>query len=237
MRVFWIVAIAFSLHAGSAGALVSVDHQDDTGGAVLAVGDTFNVDIIASYDGSPSVAGLFTSSAWNPTELLLIGVTDAPMLIFPGPSGFLLRVSNPFVHLAEPAGTFHSADPAGTIRSVQYGAFPGLLPSAGPATLITTLTFQVLSGGDGIGEIDTIFNLGDQVFASGSACGSPIVFCGIDPADVSLGGTTVTLSLPEPGSALLLGLGLMGLGASRSRRDPASRAGENGPELLADDLV
>ncbi len=95
---------------------------------------------LATWEGhrTPGEGGKGRGETWNPTELLLIGVTDAVALIFPGPSGSLSLIFNP-VDQSNPI--FFPEDPAGTIRSVQYGAFPGLLPSAGPATLITTLTF------------------------------------------------------------------------------------------------
>ena len=203
MRLFEITltaAIAIVFSAASANALVSVFHTNDTGGATVAQGGTFNVDVVAAYDGlDSSLAGIFVSAAWDPSELLLTNATDAPLAIFLGPNGFLQRFTNPQVF---------PGDPPGTIRTVQFAAFPGEEANAGPDTLITTLTFQVIGGVDGIADIDVIFNGGDLFFGNDGF--------ELFPPEASISGTSVSY-VPEPGTALLMGLGLLGLGASRRR--------------------
>ena len=128
MRLFEITltaAIAIVFSAASANALVSVFHTNDTGGATVAQGGTFNVDVVAAYDGlDSSLAGIFVSAAWDPSELLLTNATDAPLAIFLGPNGFLQRFTNPQVF---------PGDPPGTIRTVQFAAFPGEEANAGPS--------------------------------------------------------------------------------------------------------
>ncbi|HEB91269.1 MAG TPA: PEP-CTERM sorting domain-containing protein [Deltaproteobacteria bacterium] len=205
MRIFFSsvsVSVFAIVLASSASALVSIEHFDDTGGAVVAVGQTFHVDIVASYDGTPSLAGIFTSVVWDPSELLLTGATDPPFSIFGGPLGSLQRVANPFSL---------PMDPVGSLRTVQFGAAPTQEGNAGPPTLITTLTFQVLSPGDGVGQVDSVLLQGDIIFG-----GSDVGFAALAPGDFSLGSTSVAL-VPEPTTGVLLGLGLLGLGMTRRR--------------------
>ena len=54
MRLFEIIltaALVVSLCAAEGNALTTVTHTNDTGGAFLNVGDTFNVDVTVDYDG------------------------------------------------------------------------------------------------------------------------------------------------------------------------------------------
>ncbi len=205
MRFFKITltaAIAVGLIATSANALVSVFHTNDTAGAILELGDSFNVDVFAAHDGlGSSLIGIFASAAWDPSELLLTNATDAPFIIFFGADGFLGRFTNPRAF---------PGDPAGTIRTVQFGAPPSQQAGAGPDTLITSLTFQVIGGVDGIADIDVIFNGGDAFLAIDP-------FALIAPSEFSISGTSVRI-IPEPSTALLIGLGLVGLAARKETR-------------------
>ena len=195
-----IAALAVGLSAASANALTTATHTNDTGGAVQGLGDTFNVNVTLGFDGGNTLTSIFVSAGWDPTVLSLTGSTAAPFAIFFGASGFAAKVVDPQVF---------PGDPAGTIRTAQYGSAPGQEAGAGLDTLITTLTFQVIGiPVGGLISIDVVLNVGDGCFGAG---GTPCA-----PGDLATFGTTVNV-VPEPGTALLMGLGLVGLGATRRR--------------------
>lgn len=195
-----IAATVFGLCASSASALITVEHTSNAVGEV-AQGGTFDVDVTITFDGSPALAGAFTSAAWDPSELSLVSATAPPFAILFGPQGFLSQVAAP--------GNF-PGDPAGTLRTIQFAANPGQQAGAGSA-LVTTLTFQVIGGTDGTANVDVFFNSGDGFIAP---TGAPI---GLE--NTSLIGASVSFTpVPEPGTALLMGLGLSGLAVAGRRR-------------------
>jgi hypothetical protein len=200
MRFFKTILIATAmmvgLSAASASALVTIEHTNDAIG-VVDQGGTFNVFVDVHYDGvhlEDPLSGVFQSASWDPTELSLISATAAPFVIFCGGTGCLTKISDP--------GNFEG-DPADrSIRTVQFGANPGQFGSAG-SEFITTLTFQVIGGLDGVANVDVAQLSGDEVQGGGG-------FSGI--------GTSVDyVPVPEPGTALLMGLGLAGLGYAGRR--------------------
>lgn len=198
-RLLILSSVLAILHVAAANAAVSVSHFVTQ--ATVPVGATFEVDVIAAYDGSPILTGVFTSAGWDPAQLMLIDNTSAPFSIFAGALGSLSKLSDPAVF---------PGDPAGTLRTVQFGASPGQSGNAGADTVITTLTFEVLSAGDGTAEIDVIFNSGDKFLGEG----------GVDlvPPDATVAGVVVTV--PEPASTTLAfsALGSLALIARRRNR-------------------
>ncbi len=192
------ICVLAVFQASSAYAVVSVSHTNDAVGTV-PVGGTFSVDITADYDGSPVLTGIFTSAMWDPTQIMLTGSTTAPFAIFTGGTGFLSKLSDP---------TVFPGDPAGSLRTVQFGASPGQSGSAGPSTLITTLTFEVLATGDGTAEVDAVLLVGDLF--------TGVLGAELMPPDAILTGTVITV--PEPTSLALSGSALLAVGLVASRR-------------------
>ena len=171
------------LHVAAANAVVSVSHFDNAAGTV-PVGGTFDVDVIAAYDGSPILTGIFVSAGWDPDQLMLVNSISAPFAIFAGALGSLAKISDPAVF---------PGDPLGTIRTVQFGANPGQSGNGSSAVVITTLTFEVLAEGDGTAEIDVIFNSGDLFLGDG---GAPMPEPGWEVSGV-------VVTVPEPASTSL----------------------------------
>jgi hypothetical protein len=190
-RLLILGSVLAILHVAAANAAVSVSHFVTAG--TVPVGGTFDVDVIAAYDGSPILTGIFVSAGWDPTELSLVSASDAPFNIFFGAEGSLAKFSDP---------TQFAGDPAGTIRTIQFGATPGQFGGSG-AFDITTLTFTVIGGTDGVANIDVTQLSGDGNLGGG---GSASVSTSVDYVPV-----------PEPGTALLMGLGLAGLGYAGRR--------------------
>jgi hypothetical protein len=182
-RLLILGSVLAILHVAAANAAVSVSHfvTQET----VPVGGTFDVDVIAAYDGSPIMTGIFVSAGWDPAQLMLINTPTAPnFVIFCGGAGCLTKVADP--------GNF-TGDPEGTLRTVQYGANPGQSGGAGDDVVITTLQFEVLSEGDGTAEVDVIFNSGDEFQGEGGVV--------LSPPDATVAGIVVTV--PEPASAAL----------------------------------
>jgi len=196
LKTILTAVVVVGLSAASANALVTVTHVSDAVG-VQDQGAIFNVDIVTGYDGlDGNLQGIFTSASWDTSELALINVpTASNFAIFFGPSGFLSKIADP--------GVF-PGDPAGTIRTIQYGAAPGQEGGAGADVVITTLQFQVIGGLDGVANIDVFLNSGDLIVGGTTS---------------SFAGASVDyVPVPEPGTALLMGLGLAGLGLAGRRK-------------------
>ena len=154
--------------------------------------------MVLGFDGAETLTGVFTSASWDESVVQLQGTPTAPnFAIFFGPGGFLSKVSDPGVFDGDPA--------SGSLRTIQYGANPGQSAGAGADTVITTLTFLAVGGGDG--SIAVAFQSGDRILG---AAGADIT------STAALTDATVTV-VPEPGTALLMGLGLAGLGAAGRR--------------------
>jgi len=99
-----------------------------------------------------------------------------------------------------------SGIPGAVQRTIIFGLSPG--QSAGPGeVVITTLTFAVV--GIGNGDVKGTFLIGDGIFADS--------FLPVAEEDFTLGSTSISI-IPEPTTALLMGLGLVGLGLSGGRR-------------------
>jgi hypothetical protein len=179
------LAIASSMFLASAAqAVVTVTHTSTATGT-LTVGQSFSVDVVLGYDGTPTLTGVFVSAGWDPAQLSLTNTPTAPnFAIFIGPSGLLSKVADP---------SSFPGDTAGTIRTVQYGANPGSSASAGADVVITTLTFQVIGVGDGTADVNIVFNNGDTFLG---AAGAPLA-----PGDRTL--TNFSIAVPEPSSAVL----------------------------------
>ena len=77
----------------------------------------------------------------------------------------------------------------------------------GSGIKIAELQFQVIALGDGIGEVEVSTDLGGGILQ-------------VNGAVVTLGftGTPVNVITPEPSTAILVGLGLLGLGVAGRRR-------------------
>jgi hypothetical protein len=214
MRLFktLLIAIAMTMMvASSASALITVTATTAVA-APLDVGDTFDVDILLTWDGAGAVTGIFSSHQWSNTQLSLLGAS-----ITLGPNTFEtrpvpLKSAESYAPALTRFGTIASGllgdDLSSTARTVQYGSVPigsALFASSAKVDqLVTTLTFQVIGAGDGFAEIDGVLLQADE-------------FQG-DAGTFVNTGVSINV-IPEPGTALLMGLGLAGLAAAGRRNN------------------
>jgi len=204
MRLFnsFLVALTALLAAGSAAATVTVNNS--TTATTLNVGDTFTVAVRLTYDGEAGLQGVFSSTQWDASVLQLQSHTAFPssILAFVDPD-----TADVIPGLSRLGGDNQPGDPAGILRTVQYGGVSAVdtrAATTGSGRLISTLTFKVI-GGAGQTSIASIIAAGDS-----GATGNQFV-----------NGTSASVTInaiPEPGTALLMGLGLAGLGFAGRRR-------------------
>jgi len=209
MRLFksFLVALTVVFTAGSAAALVTVTHTAVGSTTDLAIGSAVTIRVTASWDGEAGLFSLFSSTASGDASVLVgeSAVSGAN----PSPSfrGSLFAFTDGDTGDSTSLGRFgqgqlrQAVDGANVIRSVQYGSLVPILPGgAAQNQLVATLTFRAV--GAGTTTIGYFLALGDTgAQGNGTVVGAPV---------------TVTV-IPEPGTALLMGLGLAGLGLAGRR--------------------
>lgn len=158
------------------------------------LGDQITVEMRLDTEGETGLEFVGVSVVVDPTVLSFVGGTSpGQILVDPETLLGLGRFSEPHVL---------PFDPAGTVRAANFGAGQ---PSgvASSNELLATLTFEVVGSGR-------------PFIRSSLAFGDDVIVNGVSVKDsVTLGSVQLT---PEPGTALLLGLGLAGLAASRQSR-------------------
>lgn len=169
---------------------VSLDTEGTTGIGLLSVGVLFD-DTILNYNPSLSSASSYAlySGAFIP---YLIPLSGTPQLF----GGTTDQVNVDFVATNLITGSAASGDTyAGSV-----------LIGTGTLAPLASLVFDVVASGDGVADIRLTLGAGGNTFFMASGPTPSITF---GPAGDAGDGWVIT---PEPTTALLLGLGLMGLG-------------------------
>jgi hypothetical protein len=201
---FWrsfLVVMSALLAAGSAGALVTINHLT-TGSTLVIPGEVFTIQVRLSWDGQGALQGVSTSTTFNSTLIEFVSSTTARAsvlnytdntdpnnpVVIPGLARLTTQIQRP-------------GDPAGILRTVQYlGSAPADPRAATIGQLVTTLTFRWI-GGPGVASIGSLIADGDD---------------GVVGDSYGYGSFATVIFLPEPGTALLVGLGLAALSRRRN---------------------
>ena len=213
MRLFKLFSVALIalVAAGAASATVTINHTTTAASTTLNVGDTIAIRVQASWDGQGALIGIFSSTgvtSGDPAGVLAVSAVSGANLF----RGSLFAFTDPDTGDATNLARFgqgqlrQAGDPTSAVRSVQYGNLAPILAGGAAANqLVTTITFQAVAPGTyTIGTINLLGDTGAQGDTNGQ-------------------GSTVTITvngpvIPEPGTALLMGLGLAGLGVAGRRR-------------------
>ena len=205
-----VVAAAFLLGASSASAVsltsagangqlvavgdqvtitVTLDTEGQTGITLLSTGVIFDDAILTYNSGASSATSYILYQAGKAGGPYMTAAADPPELRF----GTSDQVNVDFVASDLTTGT---------------GSATGDSPAGGglPGGLLATLVFDVTGLGDGVADIYLSITSPGNVIAGPGTTGT---------ASLAGAGTVIT---PEPTTALLVGLGLLGLAAKGRRR-------------------
>jgi hypothetical protein len=188
-KTFLTCASVFGLlFAQSSDAVVVISLDPSTTGP-LNVGDTFDVDVLASWDGSGALTSIFSSHAWS-NQLALINAEFPPATQFE--TRPVLFAGGAYDPGMSRFGTIADGQPGDdlsqTARTVQYGSLDPLnSTNAATDQVVTQLTFEVIGEGDGVAEIFGALLQGDA-----GATADDFAF-----------GPDVAITIPEPGGVLL----------------------------------
>ena len=206
--IFFVTALVALLSASSAGA-VTVTVSSSYAGEPLNVGDT--VSVVLTLDANETGIQLMGINVAHDNAVLQYN--QAASLAATGTPTYILYVggmmSSALYAQQDPWQTWQFP-PAGQGQVNVNWADPSFAGSqiTGSGIKLAELQFQVVALGDGIGEVDVFV---DSAFGGILQINGAVVTLGIT-------GSPVNVITPEPSTAILVGLGLLGLGVAGRRR-------------------
>ena len=186
--------LLFSAASASAVSLFFGAPSSDT----LQPGESFTITFRLNTEGETNLTSVFASVFADPNVLAFVSGSSPGGLLNSGSPYYntLGRVSQAFVL---------GSDPAGQVRAASFAALEPT-GTANANQLLTTLTFQAV--GAGTVNITNLIAQGDDITVNGVS----II------GQVGLGQSASITVVPEPTTALLMGLGLAGLAAAGRRQ-------------------
>ena len=163
----------------------------------LLPGEQFTIDLRLNTEGETQMTSVFASVFADPSLFTFVsGTSPGAILVNFDTFATLSRFSQPFVL---------GGDPAGQVRAVSYASLDPVGTSATSA-VVGTLTFVALA--PGTINLNFLIAPGDDVTVNGVSVSGA----------VGLGQSASITVVPEPTTALLMGLGLAGLAAAGRRK-------------------
>lgn len=193
----------------------SIGPGGDSASAALAVGDIINIGITVDNAAGDIVTDVVGTIIFQRDQLVIFsqggfgGTSVAEILVFTPPEFPPGQQRTSLARIAPPAIKINQPNPEGEAGDVwlQAAAFAGTGTAGTGPDQMSNLFFTVRAGGLSVTQFDFDFvqTAGDSINTTGTVT--------INNAFV-----TNTNPIPEPGTALLIGLGLAGLSAAGRRR-------------------
>ena len=207
-RVGQLAVTALLVSIASSANAVTIYFDSIEPEAPLVHGDELTVEVRIDNPDEPNLLGLFLSVAFDPEKLAFRdGFSPGAIFFTPVSWPALQRVSNPYLLPSDPPGTVRAVSFAGTVPDAQ------VLQSG---WLLARLTFDVIGTSASTTFLEPYIAPGDDIAAlEETPIGTEeflsivdrVIFERSDPIEIA--------AIPEPRVALLLTLGLVGLGVWR----------------------